>query len=100
MPRPAVLVMARAPRPGAVKTRLEPMLGPEGCARLARALIARAGGWAARGGEPGLGGPPCARGGRWPAGGGEPWLAYPPSDADAHDEVAALAPPGARLLAQ
>ncbi len=35
-----VLVMARAPRPGATKTRLEPMLGPAGCAQLQAALIA------------------------------------------------------------
>lgn len=31
---PAVVIMARAPVPGAVKTRLEPLLGPVGCARL------------------------------------------------------------------
>lgn len=37
----AVLVMARAPRPGSTKTRLEPMLGPAGCAQLQAALIAR-----------------------------------------------------------
>ena len=36
-----VLVMARAPRPGTAKTRLEPMLGPAGCAQLQAALIAR-----------------------------------------------------------
>src|SRR4051794_25006417 len=70
--------MARAPRPGAAKTRLEPLLGAEGCARLARALIARAG--------------------RWAAAVGEPWVAYTPADARA--EIAELAPPGARLLAQ
>jgi glycosyltransferase A (GT-A) superfamily protein (DUF2064 family) len=27
----AALVMARAPRPGEVKTRLAPLLGPDGC---------------------------------------------------------------------
>src|SRR3954453_21892726 len=70
--------MGRAPRPGAAKTRLEPMLGAEGCARLARALIARAG--------------------RWAAEVGEPWLAHTP--AAPHEEMAALAPPGARLIAQ
>lgn len=32
--------MARAPRPGRCKTRLEPLLGPGGCARLQRGLIA------------------------------------------------------------
>ena len=40
--RPAALVMARAPRAGEVKTRLEPLLGPEGCARLQAELLARA----------------------------------------------------------
>jgi len=38
---PAVVIMARAPVPGAVKTRLEPLLGPVGCARLQAALIRR-----------------------------------------------------------
>lgn len=39
---PQILVMARAPRPGRTKTRLEPMLGPAGCAQLQAVLIARA----------------------------------------------------------
>lgn len=34
-----MLVMAKTPRPGSVKTRLGPLLGPEGCARLAAALL-------------------------------------------------------------
>ncbi|MGH3853580.1 MAG: DUF2064 domain-containing protein [Pseudonocardiaceae bacterium] len=34
--------MARAPIPGGTKTRLQPLLGPEGCARLQAALIRRA----------------------------------------------------------
>jgi len=38
--------MARAPRPGQVKTRLEPLLGPEGCARLQAGLVRRAAEWA------------------------------------------------------
>ncbi len=42
----AAVVLARAPVPGACKTRLEPLLGPDGCARLQAALIARAVGWA------------------------------------------------------
>jgi rSAM/selenodomain-associated transferase 1 len=44
---PAALVMAKAPRAGEVKTRLEPLLGPEGCARLQELLLARAARWAA-----------------------------------------------------
>lgn len=44
--QPAVLVMARAPIPGACNTRLEPLLGPTGCARLQAALIARVARWA------------------------------------------------------
>ncbi|HET8588923.1 MAG TPA: TIGR04282 family arsenosugar biosynthesis glycosyltransferase [Nakamurella sp.] len=39
--QPTVLVMARAPRPGAVKTRLQPLLGAQGCARLQAGLIDR-----------------------------------------------------------
>ena len=76
--RPAVLVMARAPRPGEAKTRLEPLLGREGCARLQAALIARAVAWA---GEVGC----------------EPWVACTPGDA--RDELAACAP-GAAGFAQ
>jgi uncharacterized protein len=44
---PAALVMAKAPRAGEVKTRLEPLLGPDGCARLQELLLARAARWAA-----------------------------------------------------
>jgi rSAM/selenodomain-associated transferase 2/rSAM/selenodomain-associated transferase 1 len=40
--RPAVLIMAKGPRPGTVKTRLHPMLGPDGCAALAERLIRHA----------------------------------------------------------
>ena len=36
----SVVVMAKAPRPGRVKTRLHPLLGPAGCARLQRELLA------------------------------------------------------------
>jgi rSAM/selenodomain-associated transferase 1 len=43
----SVLVMAKAPRAGEVKTRLEPLLGPAGCARLQGALIVAATAWAA-----------------------------------------------------
>jgi uncharacterized protein len=37
--RPRLLIMARAPVAGRTKTRLEPLLGPGGCARLQAALI-------------------------------------------------------------
>ncbi|MEW2634317.1 TIGR04282 family arsenosugar biosynthesis glycosyltransferase [Streptomyces sp. NPDC048389] len=36
---PAILVMAKPPRPGTVKTRLHPLLGPERCAQLQAELI-------------------------------------------------------------
>jgi hypothetical protein len=43
---PAVIVMARAPRPGQVRRALEPLLGPEGCAALQSTLIVQAVAWA------------------------------------------------------
>lgn len=46
---PSVLVMARAPVAGAVKTRLEPLLGAAGCARLQVALVRRIAAVAERG---------------------------------------------------
>lgn len=39
MPAATVVVMAKAPTPGAVKTRLQPLLGAAGCARLQVVLI-------------------------------------------------------------
>jgi rSAM/selenodomain-associated transferase 2/rSAM/selenodomain-associated transferase 1 len=42
MSEPAVLIMTKPPVPGQAKTRLEPLLGPDGCARLQRELIAAA----------------------------------------------------------
>lgn len=38
----AVVVMAKAPRPGAVMTRLAPLLGDDGCAALAEVLLRHA----------------------------------------------------------
>lgn len=73
-----MLVVAKAPRPGFAKTRLEPLLRPEGSARLQAALIARAG--------------------RWAAAHGRAFVAYTPGDG--RDEVAALVPGGVELFEQ
>lgn len=73
----AAIVIAKAPRPGLCKTRLEPVLGGDGCARLQAALLRRAAAWAAAVGTA--------------------FVAFTPEDAG--EEVAALAP-GATLLAQ
>jgi glycosyltransferase A (GT-A) superfamily protein (DUF2064 family) len=43
----SALVMAKAPRAGSVKTRLEPLLGPGGCAALQAGLIEVVSAWAA-----------------------------------------------------
>jgi hypothetical protein len=45
-PRPAVLVMARAPRRGQVRRALEPMIGADACVALQSLLIARTMTWA------------------------------------------------------
>lgn len=74
-----ILIMARAPRSGEVKTRLEPLLGAEGCARLQSELIRHTAQWVAA----------SAR---------SPWLAFTP--ADAREEVARLVPPTVSLFAQ
>ena len=75
--RPAAIVIAKAPRPGLCKTRLEPLLGPEGCARLQAGLVRRAAAWASAVGDA--------------------YVAFTP--AEARDAVAALAP-GATLIEQ
>jgi hypothetical protein len=75
--RPAAIVIAKAPRPGLCKTRLEPLLGREGCARLQAALVRRAAAWAAQVGDP--------------------YVVFTPEDA--REEMAALCP-GATLVAQ
>lgn len=46
MSPPAVLVMARAPRPGDVRRALEPMIGATRCAALQAALITQTVAWA------------------------------------------------------
>jgi rSAM/selenodomain-associated transferase 1 len=76
----AVLVMAKAPRPGFAKTRLLAMLGADGCARLQEILIAGAVSVA-------LSAAPEAT-----------FVAFDPPDAE--DEFAHLVPPGVRLLPQ
>lgn len=76
--QPAILVVAKAPRPGFAKTRLAPLLGDDGCARLQAALIARAG--------------------RWAVASGRAFVAFTPDDG--RDEVAALLPDDVELFAQ
>ncbi|HEU4657453.1 MAG TPA: DUF2064 domain-containing protein [Capillimicrobium sp.] len=78
---PAIVVMAEAPRPGAVKARLEPLLGRDGCARLQAALVARAAAWAVEHAAPGAA-----------------HVAYAP--AGAGPDVARLVPDGVTLLPQ
>lgn len=75
----AVLIMARAPRPGAAKTRLERLLGRDGCARLQTALIRHTAEWVARAST-------------------RPWLAFTPADAGA--ELAVLVPSTVELFPQ
>jgi rSAM/selenodomain-associated transferase 1 len=75
----AVLIMARAPRPGAVKTRLEPLLGGDGCARLQTELIRHTASWAASAAH-------------------RAWLAFAPADARA--ELSALVPADVELFPQ
>jgi rSAM/selenodomain-associated transferase 1 len=75
----AVLIMARAPRPGAAKTRLAPLLGDDGCARLAGALLRHTASWVTRA-------TPHA------------FLAFTPADADA--EICRLVPRSLHLFSQ
>lgn len=77
---PAVLVMARAPIAGRAKTRLEPMLGRRGCARLQAELIKRSAEWAGS------------------VAGGSAFIAYDPPRAG--DLIAALVPDGIRMFEQ
>ncbi len=79
-PGPAVLVMAKAPRPGHAKTRLEPLLGRAGCARLQAALVTRAARWAHAVVD------------------ADTWVAFDPPDA--RSELARLVGPDVRLLPQ
>jgi rSAM/selenodomain-associated transferase 1 len=74
-----VLIMARAPRAGATKTRLEPLLGPAGCARLQAELVRHTSAWVTRSTR-------------------RTWLAYTPTDARV--ELAELVPSSVRLFPQ
>lgn len=74
-----VLIMARAPRPGEAKTRLEPLLAPDGCARLQAELIRHTATWADRSAT-------------------RTWIAFTPPDA--RSELAELVPRRVRLFAQ
>lgn len=77
---PAVLVMAKAPRPGLVKTRLGALLGDDGCAKLQALLVRRAAGLA------------------FAVAPGSTYVAFHPADGGA--EMAELVPDGAVLMAQ
>ncbi len=74
-----ILIMARAPRAGQIKTRLQSRLGPEGCARLQAQLIRHTATWALEAGS-------------------RSWLAFTPSRAGA--EIAALVPDRVILFPQ
>ncbi len=71
--------MTKAPRPGEVKTRLEPLLGREGCAELQRELIRHTAAWAAAAAD-------------------HAWVAYSPQDA--RQEIAELIPCGTSMFPQ
>ncbi|MDE3203613.1 MAG: TIGR04282 family arsenosugar biosynthesis glycosyltransferase [Acidobacteriota bacterium] len=77
--QPQVIVMAKAPRPGRVKTRLHPLLGPTGSARLAAGLLAHTVSVAT-------------------ASGFEVTVAYDPPDAA--DDISAFVPSGAGMVPQ
>jgi len=74
----AVVVMAKAPRPGRAKTRLHPLLGPAGCDALQAALIEHTAALA--------------------AGVAPTFLAVDPPGAE--EEVRPLVPPGVELFGQ
>jgi rSAM/selenodomain-associated transferase 1 len=75
----SVLIMARAPRPGQAKTRLEPLLGPGGCAHLQAALLCHTAHWAVTVAT-------------------RTWVAFTP--ADARSEIASHVPRSAVLFPQ
>lgn len=78
-PGGAILILGRAPRPGACKTRLEPLLGPSGCAALQAALLRHTAAWASRSRR-------------------SAWIAFDPPDAGA--EIARHVPASVRCFPQ
>jgi rSAM/selenodomain-associated transferase 2/rSAM/selenodomain-associated transferase 1 len=101
--RPAVLIMAKAPVPGTVKTRLHPLLGLDGCARLQRELIRHATATAIAASPESTRRPGRAAAGKavdavTTAGGLTVFLAVAPPEAAS--DVSALAPAGVRMLGQ
>ena len=76
----SILVMAKAPRAGYAKTRLEPALGPDGCAKLQAALIRHTARWATGFAK------------------GAVYVAFAPDDGA--EDIAALVPQGTQLFPQ
>src|SRR4029450_9016450 len=103
--RRALVVIAKEPIPGAVKTRLAPTVGADGAARVAAAMLADTLAVMAQvDAEPWLCFAPPDAGGRgarpgpgWPAAPPAPWLSFAPPDAGGR--MSRLAP-GCRLLPQ
>lgn len=97
---PAVLIMAKAPRPGMVKTRLHSLLGPDGCAVLQARLIRQVSAVAATVGEvpvlPATGDAAAAPA----ASAGEVTVFAAVDPPDAAAELAGLVPDTTRLLGQ
>jgi rSAM/selenodomain-associated transferase 2/rSAM/selenodomain-associated transferase 1 len=79
--KPAVLVMAKAPIPGRVKTRLEPVFTRAECAAIQARLIRRTAAWAVEEAAPGAA-----------------YVAFDPPEA--RDLMASLVPPEAKLVEQ
>jgi rSAM/selenodomain-associated transferase 2/rSAM/selenodomain-associated transferase 1 len=95
--------MAKAPVPGTVKTRLHPLLGPHGCARLQQELIRHAAATAVAAGQAGTPRRHCRSADKaadpaTTAGGLAVFLAVAPPEAAL--EVRELAPAGVRILGQ
>jgi glycosyltransferase A (GT-A) superfamily protein (DUF2064 family) len=79
---PAALILAEPPVPGASLPGLEPLLGPDGCARLQSVLVRRAAAWAAE------------------VAAGRSFVAAAPPPGPEPGDVAALAPEGTVVYPQ